>query len=112
MKKVILGILSFSPVLAFAQTLSALNQFVTQLGAIVKLATPVVSGLALLVFFWGLVKYIFAQGNEESKADAKKIMLWGIIALFVMISIWGIITLIQTNLGVSNVQSVQTPSIN
>jgi hypothetical protein len=41
-----------------------------------------VAGLALLFFLWGIVKYIFAQGNETAKVDGKNIMLWGLIGLF------------------------------
>jgi hypothetical protein len=28
-------------------------------------------------------------------------MIWGVIALFVMVSVWGLVTLLQTNLGVT-----------
>lgn len=52
---------------------------------------------AVAVFFWGLVEYIFRIGGEKG-GEAKgggHLMLWGIIALFVMVSIWGIIRLLQ-----------------
>lgn len=64
----------------------------------VQSLVTVVMGMALLVFFWGIVKYIFAQGNEQVQADGKKIMFWGIIGLFVMSSVWGIIGFIQRDL--------------
>ncbi len=99
MKKVILATLAFAPVLAFAQSLNNVNTLVTSIGTVVSTATPIVVAIALLVFFWGLVKFIFAQGNEEAKIEAKKIMLWGLIALFVMISVWGLVRFIQSALG-------------
>ncbi len=58
----------------------------------------VVAGIALLAFFWGLVKFIFAQGSETIKTDAKKIMGWGLVALFVMISVWGLVRFMQREL--------------
>src|SRR3989338_11387836 len=97
MKKVILAALALTPAFAFAQgspNLSNINQLVDAIGKIVALALPIVVGIALLVFFWGLVKFIFAQGSEEAKADAKKIMLWGLIALFVMVAVWGLVEFI------------------
>jgi hypothetical protein len=99
MKKVILVALALVPAFAFAQTLGGIETLVRSIGRVVELALPVVVGLALLAFFWGLVKFIFAQGNEEAKADAKKIMLWGLIALFVMVAVWGLIRFAQSALG-------------
>jgi hypothetical protein len=57
-----------------------------------------VSGLALIFFFWGLARLIFSAGDEKGREDGKKIMLWGIIALFIMFSVWGIVQLLQRSL--------------
>lgn len=59
---------------------------------LLDLAFPVVAGLALLGFFWGLVKYIW--GGAEDKEKGKNIMIYGVIALFVMFAIWGILRFI------------------
>ncbi len=101
MKKVILTALALAPAFVFAQTLGNLETLLTSIGRLVDLALPIVVAIALLAFFWGLVKFIFAQGDETAKADAKKIMLWGLIALFVMIAVWGIIRFIQSSLGLT-----------
>lgn len=111
MKKVILATLAFAPVLVFAQGLSALETLVQSIGRIIDLLLPVVVGLGLLAFFWGLVKYIFAQGDESAKADGKKIMLWGLVALFVMVTVWGLVKLIATNLGVSTTETITVPTV-
>ena len=100
MKKVIIAFLALVPVFASAQNLGNLDTLMTNIGDLVALALPIVVAIALLVFFWGLVKFIFAQGNEESKAEAKKIMLWGLIALFVMVSVWGIVEFIGDAIGI------------
>ncbi len=85
------------PIVVKAQ-LTGIESLIERLGFSVRLLTIVVAGIALLAFFWGLVKFIFAQGSETSKAEAKKIMGWGIIALFVMTSIWGIVYFIGDEL--------------
>lgn len=56
--------------------------------------------LAIVVFFWGLVKYLWNQDTENAH-EGLKIMFWGLIAIFVMVSIWGIIKLIQTTFKVT-----------
>lgn len=80
-----------APVSLFAQQLTQVDSLLTSIGGLVSTALPILVGLALLGFFWGLVKFIFAQGNEDSKTDAKKIMIWGLVALFVMVSVWGLV---------------------
>ncbi len=112
MKKVIIAALALTPAFAFAQNLTTLNRLVTDIGGIVTLAIPIVFSLALLAFFWGLVKYIFAQGNEESKADGKKIMIWGLVALFVAATVWGLVEFLRTSLGITSVPSATVPKVN
>lgn len=59
-----------------------------------------VSSLALLYFLWGVSKYIIHGGNEEKRAEGYQMMIYGIIALFVMVSVWGLVgVLANTFLG-------------
>jgi len=60
---------------------------------LIRVALPIIVGLALLIFIWGLIKFIFRVGGGDEKAvqEGKKLMIWGLIALFIMISIWGIL---------------------
>src|SRR3989344_2571306 len=111
MKKVILATLALAPALAFAQSLGNIETLVSSIGRVVDLALPIVVALALLGFFWGLVKFIFAQGNEESKADAKKIMLWGLIALFVMVSVWGLVGFIGNAFDIQQGETITVPRV-
>ena len=79
-------------------TLAPLRIFVAGVSDLVSLAVPLIIGLAVVAFFWGLVRYIFA--GAKGSAAGKNIMVWGLIALFVMVSIWGIITMAQGALGI------------
>lgn len=60
--------------------------------------------LAIVVFFWGLIQYLVQVG--EQKAEGLKIMFYGVIAIFVMVSLWGIIRLLQGTFGVTNNQAI------
>jgi hypothetical protein len=102
MNKFIAGITFFAlPVVMFAQGPQLLNTetLITSVGYLIGLLIPIVAALALLYFFWGLAEFIRAQGNEEKKKEGKSIMTWGIVALFVMVSIWGIVNYIASDLG-------------
>jgi hypothetical protein len=65
---------------------------------LLSLMVPLLAGAALLVFFWGLAKFIHNAGSESAREEAKNVMFWGIIALFVMFSIWGIISFFMSDL--------------
>jgi len=50
-----------------------------------------VGALALLYFLWGVSKYIWHSGDAEKRSEGYQIMIYGIIALFVMGSVWGLV---------------------
>jgi uncharacterized membrane protein YidH (DUF202 family) len=101
------------PGIAFAQAAASLTGLITQIGAWVTLIIPILLGLAILVFFWGLVKFIFSAGDEAAKDTGKNLMIWGMIALFVMVAFWGIIGWVQTSLGLTGTTvSTAAPAVN
>lgn len=65
---------------------------------------PLTASLALLYFLWGVFKIIRAQGDMKKMEEGKKTAFWGIIALFVLISIGGLVAFLQHDLlgGISN----------
>ena len=60
--------------------------------------------LAIVVFFWGLIKYLVNAGEEKS--EGLQIMFYGVVAIFVMVSIWGIIRLLQSTFQVTSTSPV------
>lgn len=93
------------PLLASAQTLAPVQTLIVSIGNIIALLIPISIGVAMLVFFYGLIIYI----KNAEKGAGQKIMINGILALFVMVSIWGIVALAQNALGVTGNQNVPAP---
>jgi hypothetical protein len=92
-------------------SLGPLVQFVNSVGVVVNLLVPILIGVALIVFFWGLVKYVAKLGGEEGAKQGKAIMIWGLVALFVMVSVWGIVRMAQVALGVDRTVNVPAPQV-
>jgi len=69
--------------------------------SLINMAIPVLAGLAVAIFFWGVVRYIYHEGDPHSKSQDKTIMMWGIIALFVLFSLWGILRLLSDSFGIT-----------
>ncbi|MBP9771524.1 MAG: hypothetical protein KBD16_01205 [Candidatus Pacebacteria bacterium] len=101
----------FLPAFASAQSLGNIENLVRAIGRLVSLATPIVVGLALLAFFWGLVKYIFAAGEEDAKKEGIRLMVGGAIAIFVIVSIVGIVSFIGRAVGVNQGGSLDVPKV-
>ena len=51
--------------------------------------------LGTLVFMWGVIQMMTAGGSEEKRTNGKKHIVWGLVGLFIMISAWGIIAVLE-----------------
>jgi thiol:disulfide interchange protein len=61
---------------------------------------PTLIGIALLVFIWGVVVFIAKSGDDKAHEEGRRKMFWGVIILFVLISMWGLVRLLQVLVGV------------
>lgn len=76
-------------------------------GIVKSTLIPLAFALCLLYFFWGVAKYIReGAGSEEAAKEGKRIMVWGIVGLFIAFSVWGIISFIQSELGIPPIEKV------
>jgi len=73
---------------------SGISGLITLFGSWLKALFPLIVALAVVWFAWNIFKYVIAS-NEEDKGNAKQNMVWGIIAIFVMVSIWGLVAILQ-----------------
>jgi len=55
--------------------------------------------LAFVAFFYGLAIFLLNREDKTANEKGKNIMVWGLIALFVLISIFGIIAFLQNTFG-------------
>ncbi|MEK7068590.1 MAG: hypothetical protein AAB964_02115 [Patescibacteria group bacterium] len=98
-KTVVTSALLFSlPLFAFAQQLQPIKGLIRSIGDIIAMLVPILITLALVVFFWGLVKYLW--GGAKDHAGGAKMMAMSLLALFVMVSVWGLTALISDALDV------------
>jgi len=67
-----------------------------------KTIIPLLFTLATAAFIWGIIQYFLNPDNEEKRKAGKSYMLWGLISLFVMIAMWGLVGIIANTFGVPN----------
>jgi hypothetical protein len=94
LKYFIFPIAAMLPMLVLAQPDDAINAFVSTIQNWVRLLLPTLIALALVLFLWGVLRYLFSK-DGPSKKEARDFMMWGIVALFVMVSVWGLVKVLQ-----------------
>jgi uncharacterized membrane protein YjfL (UPF0719 family) len=50
--------------------------------------------VALMVFIWGIVQFISQTNNEEVRVKGKQHLVWGVVGLLIMVSVFGIMQII------------------
>ncbi len=67
--------------------------------------------IAIIYFFWGMIQFLRAGGDPKAKEAGQAHMIYGIIAIAVMISIYGLVAWLQSTLGISTVTTTPLPCI-
>ncbi|MES2023209.1 MAG: pilin [Patescibacteria group bacterium] len=90
----------FSVNIAYAAT-SRFDTFISNVDS--KIINPLIIllfVLAIAYFLWGVFQFISNQDNEEKKTDGKNHMIYGILGLVIMISVWAILQVILNTLDI------------
>lgn len=98
LKKIGVSAMLFAPYMAFAQ-----NEITTLLSNAtlwVNSLTTIVIGLVFIYFMWGLITYLV--GGAEKKDEAKSQMIYSVLIMFVIFSVWGIINVLQNLTGATD----------
>jgi hypothetical protein len=85
------------PFFAYAATAFTV---LTTIEDIIARVIPIIMAVATVVFLWGIVMYITAAGDEKKAATAKSFISSGLIGLFFMVAIWGIVKALVNTFGV------------
>jgi hypothetical protein len=102
------ALLVLTPVCAFAFDLvgSSFKGVVCYIVSLISIITPILFFIAFIFFFWGLSKYILMANNEKELQTGKNYMLWGILALFILVSVQAIVGIVTNEFGFG--QGIQT----
>jgi len=63
---------------------------------------PFMIGLSVAYMVWGIFKYVSSAGDTEKVEEGKKVLVYGIGAMFLMLSFWGLVLVIKTSIFGAN----------
>jgi undecaprenyl pyrophosphate phosphatase UppP len=113
MKKSIYGVVALLSAPVFVSAAGELTTFqnlAKSIGDIVETLLPVAASLAVLFFFFSLARYIFDK-DGAGKKEAREQMFWGVIAIFVIFSIWGLVGFLRDTFGIKGDATITAPKI-
>ncbi|HEY4488130.1 MAG TPA: hypothetical protein VJB97_01290 [Candidatus Paceibacterota bacterium] len=88
---------------------TAANELIGRIvDAIINPIILVVFAFGFFIFTWGMVQFLWNMRGGEVKEDGKQHMLWGIIGMLIMVSVYGIISLIDDTLDLD----ISNPNVN
>lgn len=91
------GALLVAPAVALAARTGALGILDTIL-TIMNAIVPIIFALAFLYFLYGVAEYVTSAG--ENKKEATEKIVGGLVALFVMFSVYSLIGIVSATFGI------------
>ncbi len=106
MKKIFLSLVSFMPVVTFAVGLEGI---LDRIGDLLNKALPILISFAVVYFAWKVIQYTIADGDK--KDEAKWGIIYGVIGLFVIVAVWGLVMFVSESLGVDVGGTIDLPTL-
>jgi hypothetical protein len=72
-----------------------LSTIIGTMTGLVMSIVPILASLALLFFFYNLFLLVMNTGDAEKHKQARPRLLWSIIVMLVIFSVWGIVALLS-----------------
>ena len=89
---------------AIFMTSLTFRDLVLNLVSNVNVVMPLLAGIAVVFFFIGLIRFIYKAGDAKGRKTGRDAIVWGLVGIFVIFSLWGIIRAAQFALLGSSTQ--------
>ncbi len=106
------GLLLIMPNVSFAAGCTLPDNSQTKIADVLDYGTclisssviPLIMSLATASFIWGVVQFVINGAEDTEKREkGKMFMIWGILALTVMVGVWGLVSIVGHTFGITNV---------
>ena len=103
MKKLIALSLALVPGVTFAAQLTDINSVTGTFSRIATTAIEIIITIAVIWIIINVVRYLIIGGDDPDKRKtAGAAILYGIIGLFVILSIWGLVAILRNTFSTQN----------
>jgi hypothetical protein len=75
--------------------------FVSDIIGVINTLIPLLITIAVIIFFVGLGQYVYNSDSHTGRHKGIEMIKWGLVALFVLVSLWGILDVAKTSVFTS-----------
>jgi len=75
-----------------------INRFVD---VIINPLIAILFALALALFMWGIARFIWSADDETAREQGKSHMIWGLVGMLIMVSVYGILNVATSIIGIA-----------
>lgn len=76
-----------------------IESVLTAIGRSLSILIPFLAIVATVMLIYGIVKYIASGGDEDKVGDARRMILYGVVGLALMMGIWAIVRILLDFFG-------------
>ena len=105
MKKFIATLAAFSPTLVLAQSgqqITDVNSLTVKLTNLGNTFIQLLIAFAVIWIIYNVILFLVHGDSEEKRKTARGNILWGIVGLFVIMSIWGLVRILTNTFRTDN----------
>jgi len=62
-------------------------------------------GISFVYFIYGVIKFLNLDAADKNRKEAKDAIIWGIVGMVIMFSVYGIIKFILVTFGITGLNS-------
>ena len=100
-----------TPLLVFAQAQDVVTPIANNVLKLSRVLVTIVFVLSVVVFGWGIVKFISSAGSADKVKEGRQFLLWGVVGMAVGASLFGLVQFMQVYFGIQAGQFTIQPPI-
>lgn len=81
-----------------AAVASTFPGLINYLISVIQMLIPILVAAAIVIYFYNAGVGVYKGSQAEARQKLKQNLFWGAIILFVMVSVWGLVLLLETSL--------------
>ena len=81
-----------------------------RVSGILNTIIPILITLGVVYFIYGVITYVISK-DEEAKSRGRDVIIWGLIGLAVIVSIWGLVNILKNTFGITDDNTINVPCI-
>ena len=91
--------------------LNTIPGLVARVNAVLNTIVPFLIGIAVFIVIWGVFNYVATASDEEKRVEARQYIIWGVILIFCMLSVWGFVNILVNSFSLSKRAPTSLPTL-